>query len=143
MAKFTPSNKTFKLGIPDCHRNYIFAPHIQKWYRVIKRTKIQLVIATNGIEIPNAQCVYIQKHQFDITEKQAKQYPEDLYHDWKTARDNNLAARLDDTMPTVSLLGFNIDIENGQTYQYWFDHYTSRDSIHSVKQVHYVMKLLK
>ena len=119
--------------------NYIFAPPTGKWYRVIKRTKTQLTLDLNGIEIPNAQCIYIQVHQFEITEEHAKQY-HDLYIDWKTARDNNIAAKIDPAMPTVSFLGFNIDTEDGQTNKYWYDYQTSMET--EPELARYVMKRL-
>ena len=137
------ANSDYDFGrFPDLYSNYIFAPPAGEWYRVIEYTPIKLVLSRDGIEIPNAQCAYIHQQQFEITEKQAKQY-HDLHIDWKTARDNNIAANIDDTMPTVSFLGFDIYTEDNQINQYWYDYQSSMHNVLTVRQTHYIMKRLK
>ena len=121
-----------------------------EWCRVIERTPTILIIDIHGIEIPNAQCVYVHYKRIPITEEQAKQHPE-LYAEWqelqktfdqqypplsihaisKDAQNEAtlvISPRSNNQKPMIHILGYNIDIEDGQTNLYWYDGKASKDS---------------
>ena len=125
-----------------------------EWCRVIERTPTKLTISIHGIELPNVQCVYVHYRRVPITEEQAEQHPE-LYNEWqelqksfdqqyppctihaisKDARDEAtlvISPRSNNQTPMIHILGYNIDIEDGQTNLYWYDGKASMNSDHHI-----------
>ena len=125
-----------------------------EWCRVVERTPAKLIISINGIELPNAQCVYVHYKRVPITEEQAKQHPE-LHDEWQELQqsfDNQyppctvhaiskgaqneatlvISPRSNNQTPMIHILGYNIDTEDGQTNLYWYDGKASMKSDHHI-----------
>lgn len=111
-------------------------PPTDTWYRIVDhkdrwvgsfRFLLSITLSPHGIEIPNAECAYIQSRTTTITEEQAQKDP-----------------RLHEEYPHQSRqsLGYKIITENG-THLYWHDIKTSQATSIAQKQEYYIFRFLE